>query len=309
MEYIVTIFKDRFDTGTDTRFITESWDDFASTLRKLSDRRLDKKEDATLMSPADYPKGTTRANANVAKWAGWCAIDVDEWVPEANMKDELREKIPDWKYVCYSTASSTEEHPKFRLVFDLSRDVMKDEIRGFWYALNRELCDLADIQTKDQARMFYAPGMVGDHNFFFEEEGCTLDVDKLIAKYPYDKSADSKSFVDRLPEDVKEKVINYRKDQLINLNYKWSGYNDCPFWPVRLADEYRSISDSGWYHKMYQIMVAVAGHAIYKGYPITSMEIANLCREFDARNGNWYKDRPLDVEADRALEFIYKNKL
>ena len=46
--------------------------------------------------------------------------------------------------------------------------------------------------------------------------------------------------------------------------------------------EYRAITGSGWYYKLYQIMVAIAGNAISKEYPITPIEIAQLCREFDA---------------------------
>jgi hypothetical protein len=58
---------------------------------------------------------------------------------------------------------------------------------------------------------------------------------------------------------------------------------------------------------MYQIMVAIAGNAIKKEYPITSAEIAKLCQELDMETGNWYANRPLDKEADRALEYVYKN--
>ena len=58
---------------------------------------------------------------------------------------------------------------------------------------------------------------------------------------------------------------------------------------------------------MYRIAVAVAGNAYSKGYPITSRQIEELCREFDRDTGNWYENRALHVEADRALEYIYKN--
>ena len=58
---------------------------------------------------------------------------------------------------------------------------------------------------------------------------------------------------------------------------------------------------------MYQMMVAIASSAIRKEYPITSNEIAQLCREFDAEHGNWYENRALNVEADRALEYVYRN--
>jgi hypothetical protein len=58
---------------------------------------------------------------------------------------------------------------------------------------------------------------------------------------------------------------------------------------------------------MYQIMVAVAGTAVKNQYPITANEITNMCREFDMDTGNWYENRPMNKEADRALEYVYKN--
>ena len=48
-------------------------------------------------------------------------------------------------------------------------------------------------------------------------------------------------------------------------------------------------------------------NAIKSKYPINVDEITNLCREFDIDNGNWYEKRPIQKEADRALEYVYKN--
>ena len=60
---------------------------------------------------------------------------------------------------------------------------------------------------------------------------------------------------------------------------------------------------------MYQIMVALAGNAIKAKYPITSKEIAWMCRELDMDTGNWYDKRPLNKEADRALDYVMRNQL
>ena len=54
-------------------------------------------------------------------------------------------------------------------------------------------------------------------------------------------------------------------------------------------------------------MVATASNAVRNKYPITAQEIADMCRQFDIETGNWYENRPLEKEADRALEFVYKN--
>ena len=107
---------------------------------------------------------------------------------------------------------------------------------------------------------------------------------------------------------MQAQIVEYRKNKL-DADFNWSSYQDCPFWPKQLAVEYQTISKTGWYHKMYQIMVAVAGNAVNKKYAITADEISQLCRQFDAETGNWYKNRPLDKEADRALEYVYKNNV
>jgi hypothetical protein len=76
-----------------------------------------------------------------------------------------------------------------------------------------------------------------------------------------------------------------------------------------MITEYQDISGTGWYHKMYQLMVSIASSAVRQNYPITSKEIAVLCRQLDMSNGNWYKSRPLEKEADRALEFVMRNTI
>ena len=108
---------------------------------------------------------------------------------------------------------------------------------------------------------------------------------------------------------MQEAMMEHVKSKLTNTEIKWTGYKDCPFFPKQLESEYKVISGTGWYHKMYQIMVALAGNAIKSGYPITSNEIAYLCRELDFDTGNWYAKRPLDKEAERALDYVYKNQL
>jgi hypothetical protein len=134
-----------------------------------------------------------------------------------------------------------------------------------------------------------------------------LDVDALLAKHAYVDKKPGSSFLERLPDALRDQVASYRKEQMTNTNVHWTGYRDCPFFPKKLAMEYQTINNTGWYYKMYQIMVATAGNATSKQYPITAAEIASLCRELDLENGNWYENRPIEKEADRALEYVYKN--
>ena len=307
MKTSLTIFKNLFAIKTDQRMDFDSFDELEKLLYKLSDQPLASKKDAVLISPATYKPDTTRKNDNVVEWSGWCAVDVDDYEPEGELKDDLIRRFSTWRFTCYSTASSTRSSPKFRLVFPLTRAVEMERIRDFWYALQTELGDLGDRQTKDLSRMYYIPGKYADaYNFIFSNGGVSIDPDELIFKHPMPKKANLNNFFDRLPDEMQKQIIEYRKNKL-DANYECTSYRDCQFFPKKLEMEYRAISNTGWYHKMYQIMVAIAGNAIKNKYPITVSEISKMCRELDGDTGNWYKNRPLDKEADRALEYVYKN--
>ena len=309
MAVSLTLFKSQFDNKTDKRMNFSTFDEVEKLLYGLSQQPKKGKKDAELISPAVYEAGTTRANKNVTAWAGWCAVDVDDIEIDGELNDYVRNLVPDWRFVCYSTASSRPDRPKFRLVFELDRHISVAEIKHFWYALQSRLDDQGDKQCKDLSRMYYIPATYAEaDNFIFSGSGKPIDVDALLQRYPYvDRAKSGNTFLDRLPPELAEQVVNHRKSMMQNTNIFWTGYHDCPFWPRKLASEYVSITETGWYHKMYQIMVAIAGKAVERGYPITSNEIAELCKEFDRETGNWYENRPMTTEADRALEYIYRN--
>ena len=304
----LTLFKNIYDNKTNRNVKLESFDAFEKVLYDLSKVTRKSKKDAELMSPAIYELDALRRNNNVIEWAGWCAVDVDDFNYKGDLYDHLVKVFYSYRFICYSTASSTIDLPKFRLVFPLTTAVRNEQIKAFWYALQTELGDLGDRQTKDLSRMYYIPGKyAGAHNFIFSHHGGnSIDPQKLINKHPMAVKSAS-SFIDRLPEAMQKEIIEHRKAKLDNTNVQWTSYRDCPFFPRNLEAEYRSISNTGWYHKMYQIMVALAGNAIKKNYPISANEISNLCRELDQETGNWYENRPIDKEADRALEYVYKN--
>tara|TARA_A100001011_G_C14309023_1_gene844592 strand:- start:785 stop:1696 length:912 start_codon:yes stop_codon:yes gene_type:complete len=299
-----TLFKSLYDVATDEAIDFNYFVDFEKVLYKLADIPRKDKTSAYLMSPASYISGTTRKNDNVTSWGGWCAVDVDDYEGDID-----NYSVGKYHYVCYSTASSTKENPKFRLVFPLTRQIQREEIKHFWFALNTELGEVGDIQTKDLSRMYYIPGKYANaFNFIFTREGDYIDPKILMDKHEYiEKGGDT--FFDKLPKSMQEALINHTKNSLTNTDVTWTSYRDCPFFPKNLETEYKSITGTGWYYKMYQIMVALAGNAIKSKYPITAKEIAWLCRELDMDTGNWYEKRPLDKEAERALEYVMKNQL
>lgn len=317
MKYSLTIFKNTFDNKTHRIQEFDSWSAFEDLLYSLSKERGEKggRNSSPLISPARYLADTTRSNKNVDYWGGWACLDVDDYhlpsVADSNpvecLKENLHEMFGGFHYVCYSTASSREEQLKFRLVFPLTRHVGSKDLAHFWFAMNKQFKGLGDEQTKDLSRMYYIPALYPDaYSFIFTNEGVKIDPDMLMGKHSYVEQG-GRTFMDRLPPELQKAVMEHRKNSLDNTDITWTSYRDCPFFPRKLEQEYRSITGTGWYHKMYQIMIAVAGNAVSKGYPISASQISQLCSELDRETGNWYENRPLDKEADRALEYIYRN--
>lgn len=306
--YSLTIFKSIFDNKTDKRMDFDDWSGFESLLVDLSKENVKSKKEASLISPAVYLPNTTRANANVTHWAKWAAVDVDDYeIDTESLQEELNKTLGDYYYVCYSTASSTIDFPKFRIVFPLTDSVAADDIKHFWFALNSFIDSMGDKQTKDLSRMYYIPANYDRaNNFLFINKGKFIEPLELMAKYPYRNETRGSNFFDNLPDAIQKEIVQYRKDQSENNTITWTSYHDCPFVNKGLVAEYKTTSNTGWYHLMYKIMVSIAGNAIRRQYPITAQEVEKLCKELDMETGNWYENRPLIKEANRAIEFCYK---
>jgi hypothetical protein len=308
MNYQLTLFKSLYDNKINKIVAFDTFDELENLLYNLAKEPKESKTDAQLISPASYKNETTRANLNVVAWEGWAAVDVDEHKFEGDLKSELKEKYGKYYFVCYSTASSTKEHPKFRLVFPLTNEVMSNNISHFWFALNTELGEIGDIQTKDMSRMYYIPALYkGANNFIFTNEGEHINPFDLMNKHSYIEKP--KGLFDNLPEAIRNAIISERKSRLTNTTISWNNYKDCPFVSKKMIKDYNTISGTGWYHKMYQIMISIAYSATKRNYPISINEVVNLCKGLDMDTGNWYKNRPLDKEAARAIEYVMHNSL
>jgi len=325
MKYSLTAFESIFDNKTHRQIHHDNWESFEAMLYKMAsvpgyklkkgERKAPKGLKASpLITPAVYDEGKTRSNDNVIEWAGWAAVDVDDHKFEGNLKDELYNKYGNYYYVCYSTSSSTSDLPKFRLVFPLTVSVKQTAIKHFWYALNRELGSIGDQQTKDLSRMYYVPAVYpGANNFIFTNTGDFLNPNTLMDKHPYvvTQSATA-TFMDRLPAEVQKKVLAHCEELLkdkANYDFEWTSYRDCPFVNKKLINDYTAIAQSdgsGRYSMIYKIMSSIACNAIKKRYPITSTQIAELIRQLDRDTSRRYQKRPLQVEAERALEYAYK---
>lgn len=309
----LTVFKSIYDKQTDTSLKFQNFEELKEmfyTCSRLPGYKPKKEERfhphaSPLISPANYVQGTTRSNKNVTHWTRLALLDVDEY---SNGFDAAIETFKDHKFICYSSASSTKEHPKFRVVLPLTRNVEQGEIRHFWFSLNKEFNSLGDEQTKDFSRMYYVPAQYPNaYNFIATNaEKPELDVDWLLDKYAYAREHVAKTFASSLPNEVQERIATYRKSKLSNTSVKWTGLGNCPFVNKEIVSKYRTLND-GRYRPMFSFLVSVASSAMKKGYPITSHEIVTLAREMDW-NGRW-KDRPLESEADRAIAYCINKSL
>jgi len=267
-------------------------------------KKGERKDGSPLITPSSFQQGTTRANRNVTQWNGWAALDVDDY---DGSFEETIEKFKKNYFICYSSASSTKEKPKFRVILPLTSSVPAEKIRHFWYALNHEFGSVGDAQTKDLSRMYYVPAQYPNaYNFIFTNKAPLLDPVELMERHSFVNGFKS-TFEDRMPEHIREKIAEYKKDKLTNINVHWSSYRDCPFVNKQLVSEYRTITDTGWYAKMYKIMTSIAMRALRAKYPITPDQIARLCKEIDSETGGWYKNRPMTLEAARAIDYSMKN--
>ena len=317
--YKITIFKSPrwwaekqrfvYDNKTHRTMSFETWNMFVEFLYSLHSKSCKGKHEANLISPAIFKPNSKRRNDNVLCWDKWCAVDVDDVDIDSNVKNYVNKITKDYRYICYSTASSKIDSPKFRIIFSLDRNVERNEIKHFWFALNEELGSIGDKQTKDLSRMYYIPAKYDNaNNFMFNRDGKNISVKSLLEKHPYTER--SNNFIDNLPENLQKQIIEHRKNQLSNKNFSWTNYNDCPFVNKKLIREYKTIANtdgSGRYSMIYRIMTSIAVNAIRKEYPITANEIAYLIKQLDAETSRRYDNRPLEIEANRAIEFAYRN--
>ena len=105
---------------------------------------------------------------------------------------------------------------------NLGEEVESDQLKAFWWALNTELNEIGDKQTKDLSRMYYVPAdYEGAYNFIWRNKGRPVDADYLIGKHPY-KEKEGKSFLDRLPDELQKAVISHRKNSMDNTEFVWT---------------------------------------------------------------------------------------
>lgn len=211
MEYSLTIFSSIFDNSTHRRMTFKSWDGFEDLLKQLSEQpgykpqKGEFKKGSPLISPAIYKPDMKRRNDNVLGWGGWAALDVDDY---SCSFEEALENFKGIRHICYSSASSTKEKPKFRIVIPCTERIPAAKIKHFWYALNKEYNELGDPQTKDLSRMYYVPAKYpGSYQFIMlHRDAPMLDATALMAKHPFAQPT-STDFRSKLSSEMQQKLL------------------------------------------------------------------------------------------------------
>ena len=305
--YSITPYRHIFDTDTSRRIDMDSWEELLTLLYTMhKEDHYKNKKDATLISSAVYKDGCTRANDNVLHWSRWCALDIDEFPGSV---EEIKDLAQGYAFAAYSTASCREDKLKFRLILPLTSTVRKDDIPAFWNALNTKFIEVLDAQCKDQSRMFYVPGQYeGAFNFFTYEDGPFVDPHDLMSEFPFVRK--ESDIVSMLGDDVKSMLVKHRVRKTTDPcnTITWTSWRDCPFVNKKAVEEYAQITDTGWYRKLYSIMVGIAAISMKKGYPISEFEIAQLAVEIHndyskVQRPDYDKRNFLD-EARRALNHV-----
>lgn len=187
---LATLFNDLYGNAIQTLSCSD-FGEFAAFLKEMSHRKIGRKEDAGVFSPAIFDEaGKKRANV---LFSNIVVLDNDGG---GIGPDEFAAKFPTLEMVICSTFSSTPERLRWRCVIPLSRPVQSGEyirITGRLFDLLRDVEHGFDMTKRQPENMFFLPSSpscdIG--RFVFHEcQGCraALKVDLWIADAP-DNSA------------------------------------------------------------------------------------------------------------------------
>jgi hypothetical protein len=265
---------------------------------KPSAGEYDKKQG--LISSAIYEEdGMKRCNDNVSAW-DFILLDIDKGLDDAG---KIAQKLNAFEYLIYSSANCTKEHLKIRVCIPLHKRAPKEYLKQIWFAANEWCEDLVDTQTSDMSRMHYIPAQYtnrGDkyYHIFRVNHGIALDWEKLIAKFPMPPESDKYRIKNPL-RDLKQKL--FKNNHGVPDMDITSG--NCPFVDKWMMDEYR-LTPAGGHHKaIYIFMLKICAKAEKIGYPLSIEDLADMAKQMDIIDGDFYDMKKLLDSAKDALEF------
>ena len=170
-----------------------SWEDLAKrcsqTVRTKETveefRKMDKDQQSQIKDVGGFVAGKlkngSRKTENVESRC-CLAYDLDDATPD--FWDKLT-MFNDYKCFMYSTHKHTPEHPRYRLLIHLSREVTSEEYEPVSRMVATDIgMEMMDDCSHEPARMMYWPSTSVDGEFVFEsQDGSSLDPDDVLARY------------------------------------------------------------------------------------------------------------------------------
>jgi len=153
--------------------------------------------------------GRRRSDSVVNRWL--VTLDADNAYP--GLWDDVWVLWDDMTMCCYSTHSSTKDHPRYRFVIPLSRAVTPEEFEPVSRKLGERIgLETLDPSTHELCRMMYFPSCSVDADpEFYENEGELVDPDQILAEYgPGDAWRDASLW----PMSSKETEVHIREVKL-----------------------------------------------------------------------------------------------
>ena len=174
--------------------IEVTWDELVERLKTPT---------VTQESLAEYQRMSKKGKAQVKDVGGF----VGGWLKEGRRKsgnvetrsvltldvDQAKTDLLDtldlvfvWKGLSYSTHSHAKAKPRYRLVFELSREVDSDEYQAIGRYVAKEIgMSQFDPTSFQPERLMYWPSCSRDAEFSFSQFGSTLiDADEILKTYP-----------------------------------------------------------------------------------------------------------------------------
>lgn len=267
------------------------WPAFVEDMAILATIEQEEKAKAPLVSPAYYDGEIYRRNDNVSGWS-FLAFDID--IAPANQTLEAFMKT--WEglnWVAYTTPSCSWEKPKYRIFFQIDRDIQPDEMNRVWAGGWEWIGRISDAQCKDKSRGYYVPGRYPSERSEFlacwwGEPLPVVQIAELAPKQVTHKPS---------------KLLQIRARLRASVLTDWSKLVR-PEW----RDEYLGSLgvDGTRYRGIYTFMLRVAGRAVNMGWEPDPCEVARLARELDMMgDGRWHRaGRAFETEAQRACDHV-----
>jgi hypothetical protein len=269
MSITISLFSSRFDnipTKADG-----SWADLCEGLDDVRKTHYDRKEDASLLSPAIFHNPTRSKHPD--NTSNIIVLDVDHGMMISEARDILDELC--LAYIFYTTASHREEEHRFRVVIPADREMTDQEHRHLVRLLHEQMGFAIDKSKAGPESLFYFPGMYRNVDNRFEvQDGAELPVDAVLEAFPIPPPPPPPP----PPTKVQQlkKIIRQPKRAALD----WGTLDSVP---PKFIDDYAYCrkADSHW-NGMFTFMMQVAGYADWRGHPITQGDLADLGERLDA---------------------------